>query len=76
MKITKKRCPDCDHLLVDVAAGLGQRGQKLECINPDCPSGSRNIKCPKCGATNKKIESPGISEWRFTCKKCGHIWEQ
>ncbi len=75
MKVTKKRCPDCGDFLVD-RAGVGEHGPNLKCVNPNCPRGLRDIKCPKCGSTNKEIQSPGISEWQFTCKKCGYIWEQ
>jgi transposase-like protein len=75
MTAKSRLCPDCGHAMTQTT-GLSEDERRFLCTNPDCPSRYAGITCPKCGSTEKEIETLGFSarDTEFTCTECGEVW--
>lgn len=68
--MTKKRCPVCDHFLLEVN---GKKGKMLVCSNRECKhrqnlSFQSNARCPKC---HKKMLIVGEQDKKLYTCSCG-----
>ena len=69
--LTRKKCPECGRLLLEVK---GRHGKMLVCQDRSCGyrqtlSRSTNARCPNC---HKKMELKGEGEGKFFACSCGY----